>query len=55
MGSRSPVHGSSTNSCWNQSPPAIQKETWHKTDAMFAEYVREGRLIDENASEGIGL
>jgi hypothetical protein len=34
---------------------AIKKQTRHKTDAMLAEYVREGRLFDENASEGIGL
>jgi hypothetical protein len=26
---------------------------WHKTDAMLAEYVREGWLFDVNASEGI--
>ena len=34
---------------------AIQKQTRHKSAAMLAEYVREGRLFDENASEGIGL
>ncbi|GAB5550228.1 MAG: site-specific integrase [Sandaracinaceae bacterium] len=34
---------------------AIKKQTRHKTDAMLDEYVREGRLFDENASEGIGL
>ena len=34
---------------------AIQKQTRHKSAAMLAEYVREGRLFDDNASEGIGL
>ena len=34
---------------------AIRKQTRHKSDAMLDEYVREGRLFDENASEGIGL
>ena len=34
---------------------AIQKQTRHRSAAMLAEYVREGRLFDENASEGIGL
>ena len=34
---------------------SIQKQTRHKSTAMLAEYVREGRLFDENASEGIGL
>ncbi|WP_412070594.1 site-specific integrase [Rubrivirga sp. IMCC43871] len=34
---------------------AIQKQTRHKSTAMLAEYVREGRLFDENASHGIGL
>ena len=34
---------------------AIQKQTRHKSAAMLAEYVREGRLFDENVSEGIGL
>ena len=34
---------------------AIQKQTRHKSATMLAEYVREGRLFDENASEGIGL
>ena len=34
---------------------AIQKQTRHKSAAMLAEYVREGRLFDENASDGIGL
>ena len=34
---------------------AIQKQTRHKSTAMLAEYVREGRLFDDNASEGIGL
>ena len=34
---------------------AIQKQTRHKSTAMLAEYVREGRLFDENASDGIGL
>ena len=34
---------------------AIQKQTRHKSAAMLAEYVREGRLFDENASSGIGL
>jgi integrase len=38
-----------------KSDRAIKKQTRHKTDAMLAEYVREGRLFDENASEGIGL
>ena len=34
---------------------AIQKQTRHKSASMLAEYVREGRLFDDNASEGIGL
>ncbi|MEM1042952.1 MAG: site-specific integrase [Bacteroidota bacterium] len=34
---------------------AIQKQTRHKSTAMLAEYVREGRLFDDNASDGIGL
>ena len=34
---------------------AIQKQTRHRSAAMLAEYVREGRLFDDNASEGIGL
>ena len=34
---------------------AIQKQTRHRSAAVLAEYVREGRLFDENASEGIGL
>jgi integrase len=34
---------------------AIQKQTRHKSAAMLAEYVREGRLFDDNASDGIGL
>ncbi|MEL6614593.1 MAG: site-specific integrase [Bacteroidota bacterium] len=34
---------------------AIQKQTRHKSTAMLAEYVREGELFDDNASEGIGL
>ena len=34
---------------------AIQKQTRHKSATMLAEYVREGRLFDDNASEGIGL
>ena len=34
---------------------AIQKQTRHKSAAMLAEYVREGRLFEDNASEGIGL
>ncbi len=34
---------------------AIQKQTRHKSAAMLAEYVREGRLFDDNASAGIGL
>ena len=34
---------------------AIQRQTRHKSAAMLAEYVREGRLFDGNASEGIGL
>ena len=34
---------------------AIQKQTRHKSAAMLAEYVREGRLFDDNASQGIGL
>ena len=38
-----------------KSDRAIKKQTRHKTDAMLAEYVREGRLFDENASDGIGL
>jgi integrase len=38
-----------------KSDRSIKKQTRHKTDAMLAEYVREGRLFDENASEGIGL
>ena len=38
-----------------KSDRAIRKQTRHRTDAMLAEYVREGRLFDENASTGIGL
>ena len=34
---------------------AIQKQTRHRSARTLAEYVREGRLFDENASEGIGL
>ena len=34
---------------------AISRQTRHKSAAMLAEYVREERLFDDNASEGVGL
>ena len=34
---------------------AIQRQTRHRSARTLAEYVREGRLFDENASSGIGL
>ncbi|MEM7789199.1 MAG: site-specific integrase [Bacteroidota bacterium] len=34
---------------------SIQKQTRHRSARTLAEYVREGRLFDDNASEGIGL
>ena len=34
---------------------SIQKQTRHRSTKTLAEYVREGRLFDENASDGIGL
>lgn len=34
---------------------SIQKQTRHRSARTLAEYVREGRLFDDNASQGIGL
>ena len=34
---------------------AIRKQTRHRSAATLADYVREGRLFDDNASEGTGL
>ncbi len=38
-----------------KSDRSIKNQTRHKTGAMLAEYVREGRLFDLNTSEGLGL